>query len=99
MPDPTMITVTPKDQQIPSRTWTMDECIDRMERRGDYIVPPLNPEERARALAYAGAWYYYWYTEELPGRATHKSGAHDSMMMGVIRVQQVRDEVGVLREA
>jgi hypothetical protein len=59
------------------RTWTVDECIDAMERSG-IITNAFTLEERELARTIAAAWYFVWYQQELPGRYLEEKNGVDT---------------------
>jgi hypothetical protein len=68
------------------RSWTFDECITDLERRG-FIKVPFSEQERALAWSIGAAWHFVHYQEELPGRCLEKSRELGSLDMGIIRVK------------
>jgi hypothetical protein len=74
------------------RTWSLDQMVDNMERRGR-ILQPFTPDERATAHALAAAWHFWMYAQDLPGRCLQDSREWGSLMMGIIRMRQLRGDV------
>jgi hypothetical protein len=71
------------------QTWSMEERITVLERRGQ-IAPPFSPDERALARAVAEAFHFAFYLTELPGRCSDGSNAACMIDMGVGRVLLAR---------
>jgi hypothetical protein len=77
----------------PPRTWTVDERIDANERQG-FIVKPFTLKERELARNIAAAWHFVWNQQELPSRCLEDSTEMGSIDMGIMRVRQIRGDVG-----
>jgi hypothetical protein len=79
-----------------SRSWTIDERIDYLQRRG-IIAKPFTQEERELARNIAAAWHFVWHQQELPGRCLEINGNFTAEMgsieWGIVRVRQIRGDV------
>jgi hypothetical protein len=74
------------------RTWTIDERIDAMERKG-IISPPFTDIERALARAAIEAWYFVAKFEEMPARCEESSdGRCWAIDWGIGRMLNRREE-------
>jgi hypothetical protein len=82
---------TPTVEQ-PIQTFTFDDVMARMERRGK-INPPLTDEERRLAHTVAEAHYFYTDLAELPAAGPWDSTAVIAMWMGISRVLSRREGV------
>jgi hypothetical protein len=65
------------------RSWTFDERITDLERRG-FIRVPFTPDERDLARNLGHAFCLWEYQVELPGRCLEKSRELFALDMGII---------------